>query len=253
MNNKDSMKNRKSISVAQRALDMLEVQNTMSKHAYYHAAGLHLEELADIWVKEDGPYAETAKWTNPMGIQDGLALIKKNYGTDHLERKKELLAELSKIYPELENIPENTGAGSEWAIHTQTTAIIEIAGDGKTAKGLWYSPGIMQALTIKDGKVDTHGGWFWEKYGVDFVKEDGKWKIWHIQMCYDNTPPGWGADMQPPAGPHPPEREENQMPFSLQMSRENPDPYKPWSPTSVPKIQPRFPEPYYTFDETFSY
>jgi hypothetical protein len=116
--------------------------------------------LADIWVKEDGPYAETAKWTNPMGIQDGLALIKKNYGTVHLERKKELLADLSKIYPELENIPENIGAGSEWAMHTQTTAIIEVAGDGKTAKGLWYSPGIMQALIINDGKVDIHGGWF---------------------------------------------------------------------------------------------
>jgi hypothetical protein len=163
MNNKDSKKNRKSISVAQRALDMLEVQNTMSKHAYYHAAGLHLEELADIWVKEDGPYARTAKWTNPHGIQDGLALIKKNYGTYHFERKKELLAELSKIYPELKNTPENIGAGSEWAMHTQTTAIIEVASDGKTAKGLWYSPGIMQALIIKDGKVDIHGGWFWEK------------------------------------------------------------------------------------------
>jgi hypothetical protein len=245
MNNKDSKKNRKSISVAQRALDMLEVQNTMSKHAYYHAAGLHLEELADIWVKEDGPYARTAKWTNPHGIQDGLALIKKNYGTYHFERKKELLAELSKIYPELKNTPENIGAGSEWAMHTQTTAIIEVASDGKTAKGLWYSPGIMQALIIKDGKVDIHGGWFWEKYGVDFVKEGSKWKIWHIQMCYDNTPPGWGS--------HPPEGEENQMVLNLQMSRENPDPYKPWSPTSVPKIQPRFPEPYYTFDETFSY
>ena len=82
---------------------------------------------------------------------------------------------------------------------------------------------------------------------MDFVKEDGKWKIWHIQMCYDNTPPGWGAERRPPEG------EEGQMGFDLQMSRENPDPYKPWGPTTVPKIQPPFPEPYYTFDETFSY
>jgi hypothetical protein len=26
-----------------------------------------------------------------------------------------------------------------------------------------------------------------------------------------------------------------------------------WNPTVAPKINPRFPEPYYTFSETFSY
>ena len=26
-----------------------------------------------------------------------------------------------------------------------------------------------------------------------------------------------------------------------------------WSPTAVPRIEPKFPEPYYTFSETFSY
>ena len=41
---------------------------------------------------------------------------------------------------------------------------------------------------------------------------------------------------------------------TMQMyTAENPNPYKPWSPTKVPAIEPRFPEPYYTFSETFSY
>jgi hypothetical protein len=38
----------------QRALDIAQVQNVMSKHAYYHGVGYHLQELRDIWVKEDG-------------------------------------------------------------------------------------------------------------------------------------------------------------------------------------------------------
>ena len=51
---KDPAKSRPTISAAERALAMWEIQNTMSKHAYYHAAGMHIEELADIWVDADG-------------------------------------------------------------------------------------------------------------------------------------------------------------------------------------------------------
>ena len=243
--------NRPTISKVDRVYEMWQVQNTFSKHAYYHGAGKHCEELADIWVKEDGEFAPTAKWTNPQGIQESIALIKKNYCTNLTESKKKLLAELSKIYPELKNVPENLGAGYEWAMHTQTTPIIEIAGDGKTAKGLWYSPGIRESVQIIDDNAVTAGGWFWEKYGVDFVKEDGKWKIWHIQMCYDNTPPSWGGQEKAPVTPT--NLENVDTIGGLEMSSPNPDPYQAWSPTTVPRIQPRFPEPYYTFSETFSY
>lgn len=84
--------------------------------------------------------------------------------------------------------------------------------------------------------------WFWEKYGADFVKEDGEWKLWHIQMYYDNTPGTWGDEGQPIGMVDMPE-----------PSYENPDPYQAWTPTTLQKIQPPFPEPYYTFSETFSY
>jgi hypothetical protein len=61
-------------------------------------------------------------------------------------------------------------------LHTRTTPVIQVAGDGKTAKGLWLSPGL--ETFEKDGKFD--GQWCWCKYGVDFIKENGKWKIWHL-------------------------------------------------------------------------
>lgn len=246
---------RPTISLAERAYEMLEVQNTYSKHAYYHAyPQLYCQELEDIFVSEDGPYAETATWTNPQGIQQGMALIKKNYCTNNMESLKGNLEKISKIYPEIKNVPENLGAGSAYTIHTQTTPIIEVAGDGKTAKGLWYSPGIATAAVFKDGKVETGGNWFMEKYAVDFVKEDGEWKIWHIGMYYDPTPPTWGSqgDMAE-AAQSDDDKEKSPAAGGLEMTRPNPNPYEAWTPKSVLKLEPRFPEPYYTFSETFSY
>jgi len=143
-------KKRPTISEEQRAYEAREVQNTYSKHAYYHAyPQLYCQELKDIWVSEDGPYAKTARWTNPQGIQEGMALIKKNYCTTNMENLKKNLEKISKIYPEIKNVPENLRAGSGYTIHTQTTPIIEVAGDGKTAKGMWYSPGISTNAVFK--------------------------------------------------------------------------------------------------------
>lgn len=45
----------------QRAMETVRVQNTMSKHAHYHAAGKHVDELNAIRVSQEGPYAATAK------------------------------------------------------------------------------------------------------------------------------------------------------------------------------------------------
>ncbi|MDB9822224.1 nuclear transport factor 2 family protein [Deltaproteobacteria bacterium] len=243
--------NRPMISDAERAVAALQVQNTYSKHAYYHTIGANCEEMADIWVKQDGPYAKTATWTSAMGIWEGFDLIKEYYCTYNLKSKQKNLDAISEIYPEVKNVPENLGVGYGYTIHTQTTPIIEIAGDGKTAKGLWYSPGISTNVAIIDGKAETVGGWFFEKYAVDFVKEDGEWKIWHIGMYYDQTPPGWGAERQ-----REPVVQTGEQAETLEMvkpTRPNPDPYKGWSPTWVPRIYPRFPEPYYTFSETFAY
>jgi len=248
---------RPTISTADRAMATLEVQNAYSKHAYYHTIGAHCEEMADIWVKEDGEFAGTARWTR-MGtmIEEGITLIKKHYCTDNEESKKQKLEAISKVYPEVKNVPENIGIGYGYTIHTQTTPIIEIAGDGKTAKGIWYSPGIGTNVEIRNGKPEISGGWFWEKYAVDFAKEDGKWKIWHLVNVMDPTPFSWGAQQErqgrgaPPAEAGQGQQGRGEGGDGLKPA---PDPYESWSPTSKPRIYPRFPEPYYTFSETFSY
>ena len=62
-------------------------------------------------------------------------------------------------------------------LHPTTTPYIEVAGDGKTAKGVWISPGI---ITGKVGATGTLKAiWAWGSMGVDFVKEDGQWRFCH--------------------------------------------------------------------------
>lgn len=234
--------NRPTISDAERALAMLEVQNTFSKHAFYHINGNHCEEMDDIWVKEGGAYDKTAHW----GEQQGITVIKKAYCIDNIETKKKALTAISKV-SDVKDVPENLGAGHEFSLHMQTTPIIEIAGDGKTAKGVWYTPGFIKRPNIEDGKISVTGQWMFERYAVDFAKEDGKWKIWHFNNLGDTSPP-WGANDQ-----------EAQLQLGTQQegdrgeqpgAQEEP---KVWSPTTVPEMYPRFPERYYTFSETFSY
>ena len=66
--------------MAQRALDVQEIQNVMGKHAYYHGVGYHLQELEDIWVKEGGEFDATASFGQNHGYWVGMKRIKQTYG-----------------------------------------------------------------------------------------------------------------------------------------------------------------------------
>jgi len=232
----------------QKALDVQEVQNVMGRHAYYHQVGYHLKELQEIWVKEDGEYASTASFGQNHGYWVGIPHIKRTYGELNERNRKTNLAIMSKAYPEIKNTKDNEGVGT-LIMHTLTTPVIEVAGDGKTAKGMWYSPGEVTEVMPDGGFMAM---WMWEKYGADFVKEDGKWKLWHIHMYTDfATPPG--KSWTDPTVSH--------NPFATGDTVEKPPEmradieivtYKEWSPTTVPVLVP-MPEPYYTFSETFSY
>jgi hypothetical protein len=239
-------KDRPTISDAERALAMLQIQNAFSKHAFYHINGNHCEEMDDVWVKEGGAYDKTAHW----GQQEGIAVIKKAYCIDNLENKKKDLTAISKV-SDIKDVPENLGAGHEFSLHMQTTPVIEIAGDGRTAKGIWYTPGFIKRVNIEDGKISESGMWMFERYAVDFAKEDGKWKIWHFQNLGDTSPP-WGANNQ--TG-QPSQTDQKLFGDAANLAEKQADAGTPkvWSPTTVPEMYPKFPEPYYTFSETFSY
>jgi hypothetical protein len=286
-------KNRPTISDGAHALAAIEVQNVMSEHEYYHAAGMNLEEVDALWVSPTGPYAKTACFFSPGWVMQGVATVRKNYGEGHQADKEKAFEELKKVYPQLAKYDAKTaGIGGEFAMHTSTTPVIVVAGDGKTAKGIWYSPGVGLTPHVSGDAVSVGGIFFWEKYAGDFVKENGVWKIWHLGMYYDFTPqfpdsmtsrlgkgtasaeaqggtgggPGGGGAAPAGGGSGGPgggaqnadqNKEKGERMTAEEIAKggmlQNPYKYPSWSPDRKNIIVPKFPESYYTFSETFSY
>lgn len=240
-------------SQAQLAREVQQIQNLMSRRAFYHSSGHNEMEFALYAKRPD------ISWGQNQGFRVGPEAIKQDYVEDNDRNRATELARLSKLYPELKNEPANLGAGI-FVMHTLTTPIIEIAEDGQTAKGVWYTPG---AIGMVDEKGKLAGNWLWERYAVDFIKEDGQWKFWHILVLTDFLSP-MGKDLQPP-GPMiagAPEGTESKATTAAATTQPSNGPrpwtipkqnYAAWSPTTVSSIAPRLPEPYKTFSETFSY
>lgn len=159
--------------MAQRALDVQEVQNTWSRHAYYDAAGLNREQIRDIWAQHQPDVA----FIQPTEMRIGLDNIMAYYCDMWDETRKTRLQAIRKLFPEIPDDPKYDLAG--WMkMHTNCTPNIQIAGDGKTAKGSWESPGFITEFM----GGDFMAAWIWERYFVDFIKEDGNWKIWHANL-----------------------------------------------------------------------
>jgi hypothetical protein len=76
-------------------------------------------------------------------------------------------------------------------IHEAVNPVIEINKDGTRAKGLWWSPGLYTALV--DGKLVPE--WEYGRYIMEYVKEDGEWKIlkckWRRTFAATYEGKGW--------------------------------------------------------------
>lgn len=62
----------------------------------------------------------------------------------------------------------------------QLSGIVDVDPDGKRAKGRWYGFGA-SALPTASGRV--RAGWMNGTYEVEYVKENGKWKILKLHWC----------------------------------------------------------------------
>lgn len=60
-------------------------------------------------------------------------------------------------------------------MHMTVNPYIEIAADGLSAKSHWLSPGAVGS--------DTSARWVWGPYYIDYVKEDGEWRILHTNLA----------------------------------------------------------------------
>lgn len=271
--------------LAQRALDVQEVQNVWSMHAYYDAAGKNREQIRDIWAQHQPDVAFIQATEMRIGLDNIIAY----YCDKWDETRKTRLQAIRKKFPDIPDDPKYDLAG--WMkMHTNCTPNIQIAGDGKTAKGSWESPGFITEFM----GGDFMAAWIWERYFVDFIKEDGKWKIWHANLLVQFMTPyerSWveGAMSQvqgaggasggarsgaPPQGGTPPSggaggTRGGGMPDgatsggSMQAMDGAASPAKTEHRSQTFAVNklcgllsencPKPPEPYYTFSETFSY
>lgn len=59
-------------------------------------------------------------------------------------------------------------------MHMAVNPYIEIAADGQSARSHWLSPGASNSPSASS--------WIWGPYYVDYVKEDGEWRILHSKL-----------------------------------------------------------------------
>jgi len=148
---------RYSLGAAERVVALNAISNLMGR--YSHLGGLRGEDTLQSLFAMKQP---DVSWRSPTGPQ----------GPDAMRARFRQPGEAPR--------PEVPG---ELHVHAMLTPVIEVAADGKTAKGVWDSFG----PNINNG--NEVGNWLWVKYAVDFIKEDGQWKIWHLQVyALFNTP-----------------------------------------------------------------
>lgn len=241
----------------QLALDTQDIQKVMSKHAFYYAAGQHKRELEELWAMDE-PDVSFGSMDN--GYMVGAKSIYHWYVEYFDYSRARDLKGLSEVNPQVKNVKENWGAGTSM-FHSITTPIIEVAGDGKTAKGIFYSPGYV--TQVWQGQQTSQ--WMWERYAVDFLKKDGEWKIWHFHVFGGGNLPGsMKAGAEPPQGQQAPPQEKASggKQYAPGTDENTPEFDVPIVGTSksdlprgyeIPQEKPKVPQPYYTFSETFSY
>ncbi|MDR1573854.1 MAG: nuclear transport factor 2 family protein [Clostridiales Family XIII bacterium] len=145
--------------------------------------------------------------------------------------------------------PEEVFGVGSFRVNPLLCPVLEVAGDRETAKGLWYSQGSHARVT----EAGPAAYWTWGYCAVDFVRENGAWRVWHLLRTDDIDVPcgqSWGK----PVRAYPPLPE-----FESLARRAPPEPTeradlrRRYAPDREFAPPPRIPEPYASFSETFSY
>lgn len=165
---------------------------------------------------------------------------------------------------------------------TLINPLVEVAEDRATAKGLFVAAGHDTFVSYekpdfkeypfasymhKDPEYPlykmTH--WVWYKFGVDFIRENGEWKLWHVRRVeimrcpYDEDWIDFSITRQKYEilnkfrTPWQGLTRETCGPLNFVPTRPSPEPWEGYTITRPVPDNPRMPEPYATFAETFEY
>lgn len=225
----------------QRALAYQEIQNVMSAHSYCYEAQKQAYEIENFWSKRD----DISYGPQHVGREAVINYFVRTNDAAH----KAKLKRMNELFPsDVKNAPENEGIG-DMVIHLTTTPYIEIARDVKTAKGVWFVPSLNVEI---DSNGDPVPVTIWEKDEVDFIKEDGKWKIWHFTQWTEFAAPvnkslvdGSFQLSRPFFNPQPSAQQSDEQPAGAAQAGDNRN--KPYSTKRVAGWAPELPKPYDTW------
>lgn len=221
-----------------------EVQNIMGKYSQSYC------------IKQEGalPRFWSSRTDVSLGVNDGYYVgpesIRGYYGA--IEAETALASRLIRArFPEkLEGKTEEACFGvGQISYRPIDTPVIEVADDLQTAKGIWVVRGLVEKVTAA-GPVSY---WDFSYWAVDFILEDGAWRIWHMLDLHEvDCRQGINLTDTPEPLPVDPA-------FAEMDSLSFPAPDRPcclrktYGADRAFTPSPRVPEPYKTFAETFSY
>ena len=133
-----------------------ECRNLIGKYAYYMAGYQH-EACLELWAERDDALLEM-----PWGIYDGIEGIRRYLMVELGDRSDPKVLDSIRGFVTVQDIDNE---------------VLEIAGDGLTARGCWTSPGYR---TLNGGQIRSM--WSWCKLAADFIFENGAWKLWRMQV-----------------------------------------------------------------------
>ena len=230
--------------LTQRWEDQRAIKNLMGKYANIVLLNREQEAFSRFWSENEPTLAFND------GVYRGAAAVKAYY--DACRDRNALVAELlQKKFPERlgrMSAEEIYGIGP-FKVMPMYCPIIEVAGDGETAKGLWFCQGARNEVEACGPRARWTFGW----YAVDFRKEADGWKVWHMQYVNDvdgTCGQSWGKEN--PAYPDLPEFAPLKD-FAYPAYTEAKTVRAYYTPDRPVTEAPAIPEPYETFADTFSY
>jgi hypothetical protein len=149
-NNDDTMRVVRELTArVQRLEDLLEIQGLQSKYIHY-LFKQRFDRIVDECFAQK--LSDVSVEFSDSGVYRGLESVRSLYKS----------FEVTKTIPGF------------FILHMTVNPVIEISADGLSARSHWLSPGA--------AGTDRSASWIWGPFYVDYVKEDGRWRIAHSNL-----------------------------------------------------------------------
>jgi len=133
----------------QRLEDTIEIQQLQSKYVHY-LFKQRFDRIVDECFAKNLP--DVSVEFSDSGVYRGLENVRALYRA----------FEVTKTIPGF------------FILHMTVNPVIEIAKDGLSARSHWLSPGAAGS--------DKSAAWIWGPFYIDYIKEDGPWRIAHSNL-----------------------------------------------------------------------